>query len=107
MKTIEIIQIILFFGLGITLTPIVGTFMAKVYKGEKTFLHPIFGPVEKWVYRLSGIDPSEEMTWLKYFWAVLLFAFVGFIADMAIFMTQKWLPLNPQHLDNCSWHLAF
>jgi K+-transporting ATPase ATPase A chain len=47
------------------------------------------------------------MTWMKYFCAVLMFATVGFVADMAIFMTQKWLPLNPQGLDNCSWHLAF
>ena len=107
MKTIEIIQIVLFFGLGIALTPPVGRFMAKVYKGERTFLHPLFHPIEKVIYRLTGIDPAEEMTWLKYFWAVLLFATVGFAADMAIFMTQQWLPLNPQKLPNCSWHLAF
>ncbi|HWC59863.1 MAG TPA: potassium-transporting ATPase subunit KdpA [Verrucomicrobiae bacterium] len=107
MTTIEIVQIILFFGLGIALTPIVGKFMYKVYSGQKTFLHPIFGPIERLIYRLTGCDPEHEMTWLQYFWAVLLFATVGFVADMAIFMTQKWLPLNPQHLDNCSWHLAF
>jgi K+-transporting ATPase ATPase A chain len=107
MKLIEIIQIVLFFGLGIALTPIVGRFMYKVYKGERTFLHPIFAPVEKLIYRLTGVDPDSEMSWLQYFWAVLAFAFVGFASDMAIFMTQKWLPLNPQHLDNCSWHLAF
>ena len=107
MTTIEIIQIALFFGLGIALTPPVGRFMYKVYKGERTFLHPIFHPIEKLIYRLTGIDPNFEMTWLKYFWAVLMFATVGFAADMAIFMTQKWLPLNPQGLDNCSWHLAF
>src|SRR5208282_2940106 len=107
MKTIEIIQIVLFFGLGIALTPPVGRFMARVYKGEKTFLHPLFHPIEKVIYRLTGIDPTEEMTWLKYFWAVLLFSTVGFVADMALFMTQKWLPMNPQGLPNCSWHLAF
>ena len=107
MKTIEIIQIVLFFGLGIALTPPVGRFMAKVYKGERTFLHPIFHPIEKVIYRLTGMDPNEEMTWLQYFWAVLMFATVGFAADMAIFMTQQWLPLNPQKLPNCSWHLAF
>jgi potassium-transporting ATPase potassium-binding subunit len=107
MTTIEIIQIVLFFGLGIALTPPVGRFMAKVFKGEKTFLHPILHPVEKVIYRLSGVDPTEEMGWLKYFWAVLLFAIVGFAADMAIFMTQQWLPLNPQKLPNCTWHLAF
>lgn len=107
MKSIEIIQIVLFFGLGIALTPIVGRFMWKVYTGQKTFLFPIFNPIERLVYRLSGVNPEEEMSWLTYFWAVLAFAFIGFVADMAIFMTQKWLPLNPQGLDNCSWHLAF
>src|ERR1039457_7095820 len=107
MTTIEIIQVVLFFGLGIALTPPVGRYMYKVYTGEKTFLHSILGPIEKLIYWLTGIDPTEEMTWLKYFWAVLMFATVGLVADMAIFMTQKWLPLNPQGLDNCSWHLAF
>ncbi len=107
MTTIEIVQILLFFGLGIALTPVVGKFMAKIYTGQKTFLHPVFQPIENAIYRLSGIDPNEEMTWLRYFWAVVLFATIGFISCMAIFMTQKWLPLNPQHLDNCSWHLAF
>ena len=76
MKWNEIVQIVLFFGLGIALTPPVGRFMAKVFKGEKTFLHPILSPVEKLVYRLTGVDPNEEMTWLNYFWAVLLFATV-------------------------------
>ncbi len=107
MKWNEIIQIVLFFGLGIALTPPVGRFMARVFKGERTFLHPVFLPIENGIYRLTGIDPKEEMTWLRYFWAVLLFATVGFASLMAIFMTQKWLPLNPQKLDNCSWHLSF
>ena len=98
MTTIEIIQIVLFFGLGIALTPPVGKFMYKVFTGQKTFLHPIFRPIENFIYKLSGVDPQEEMSWLKYFWAVLLFATVGFVADMAIFMTQQWLPMNPQHL---------
>src|ERR1700756_5599558 len=106
MKWIEIVQIVLFFGLGIALTPPIGRFMARVFKGEKTFLHPVLHPMEKLIYRLTGVDPDEEMTWQHYFMAVLMFATVGFVADMAIFMTQKGLPLNPQHLDNCSWHLA-
>jgi K+-transporting ATPase ATPase A chain len=104
---IEIIQIVLFFGLGIALTPPVGRYMARVYKGERTFLHRFLQPIENLIYRLTGIDPKQEMTWLTYFWAVLMFATVGFVADMAIFMTQQWLPMNPQHLPNCSWHLAF
>src|SRR5208282_1517841 len=107
MKWNEIIQIVLFFGIGIALTPPVGRFMAKVFKGERTFLHPFLQPFENLIYKLSGVDPGQEMTWLQYFAAVLMFAFVGFAADMAIFMTQQWLPLNPQHLPNCAWHLAF
>jgi len=107
MSTIEIIQIVLFFGLGIALTPLIGKFMYKVYTGQKTFLHPLFHPIERFIYRITRCDPEQEMTWLQYFWAVLLFAAVGFAADVFIFMTQKWLPFNPQHVDNCSWHLAF
>ena len=107
MKSTEIIQIVLFFGLGIALTPVVGRFMARVFNGEKTFLHRFLYPVEKLIYRLSGVDPAEEMTWLTYFWAVLIFTTVGFASLMGILMTQAWLPLNPQKLPNCSWDLAF
>ncbi len=107
MKWNEIVQIVLFFGLGIALTPVVGRFMAKVFKGEKTFLHPLLLPIEKGIYRLTGVNPAEEMTWLRYFWAVLLFTTVGFATLMAIFMCQHGLPLNTENLPNCSWHLAF
>jgi len=107
MKIYEIIQILLFFGLGIVLTPLLGRFMARVFKGEKTFLHPILGPIESLIYKLTGIDTDEEMSWLKYFWAVVIFALIGSIGLFVMFMTQQWLPLNPQKLPNLSWHLAF
>ncbi|MGA2691830.1 MAG: potassium-transporting ATPase subunit KdpA [Opitutaceae bacterium] len=107
MNMTEILQIILFFGLGIALTPVLGRYMARIYNGERTFLHPLLSPVERLIYRLSGVDPAEEMTWLGYFWAVLVFTTVGFASLMAILMTQAWLPLNPQGLPNCSWDLAF
>jgi len=107
MKSTELLQIILFFGLGIALTPVLGRYLARVFKGEKTFLHPLLFPVEKLVYRLSGVAPDEEMSWLKYLWAVVTMTCVGFASLMAILMTQKWLPLNTQGLDNLSWHLAF
>jgi len=107
MKFNELLQIILFFGLGIALTPVVGRFMARVFQGEKTFLHPLLFPIEKLVYRLTGVDPDEEMSWLNYLWGVAIMTSVGFASLMAILMTQKWLPLNTQGLDNLSWHLAF
>jgi K+-transporting ATPase ATPase A chain len=107
MKFTEILQILLFFGFGIALTPLLGRYMARVFKGEKTLLHPLLFPLEKLVYRLTGIDPSEEMSWLRYLWAVVIMTCVGFASLMAILMTQKWLPLNTEGMDNLSWHLAF
>jgi K+-transporting ATPase ATPase A chain len=107
MKLTELLQIILFFGVGIALTPVLGRYLARVFKGEKTFLHPLLFPVEKLVYRLSGVVPDEEMSWLKYMWSVVAMTCVGFASLIVILMTQKWLPLNTQGLDNLSWHLAF
>ena len=107
MNTHEIIQIVLFFGIGIALTPPLGRFMAKVFKGEGTFLHPVLRPIENLIYRLTGVDPGQEMSWLKYLWAVVILTCVGFVSLMAILMTQAWLPLNPMKIANCSWHLAF
>src|SRR5580700_10812230 len=100
MNTSEIIQIVLFFGLGIALTPIVGRFMARVFQGEKTFLHPLLQPVENLIYRVTGVDPAAEMSWLKYLAAVALFTVVGFGSLMAMLMTQQWLPFNPMALPN-------
>src|SRR5580700_9375667 len=91
MKLNEILQIVLFFGLGIALTPVVGRYMARVFKGEKTFLQPLLAPLEKLVYKLTGINPREEMSWLTYLGAVAIMTTVGFASLMAILMTQKWL----------------
>ena len=107
MKANEILQIILFFGLGIALTPIVGRYMAKVFKGERTWLHPLLSPLERLIYRVTGVRPEAEMTWLTYLFAVVIFTSVGFLSLFTILMTQQWLPLNPQNLPNLSWHLAF
>ena len=78
MKWNEIIQIVLFFGLGIALTPPVGRFMARVFKGERTFLHPIFMPMEKLVYRLTRRGPRGGDVMAEVFLGGVLFAFVGF-----------------------------
>ncbi len=106
MKTNEVIQVALFFGLLIGLTPILGRFMARVFQGEKTFLHPLLRPVEKLAYVAGGVDEHAEMSWIGYFLAVLVFNVVGILSLMALEMTQKSLPLNPQHFDNVPWALA-
>ena len=106
MKTNDILQLLLYFGLLIGLTPLLGGFMAKVFSGQKTFLHPLLAPVERLVYRLGGVQAEGEMSWKRYFAAVLIFNLTGILSVMALEMTQAWLPLNPQKFPNVPWALA-
>src|ERR1017187_499848 len=106
MKMNEVFQVALFFGLLIGLAPLLGRFMARVFQGKRTFLHPLLRPVEKMVYWAGGVDEQAEMTWKGYFLAVLVFNVVGILSLMGLMMIQKGLPLNPQHFDNVPWALS-
>jgi K+-transporting ATPase ATPase A chain len=106
MKANDVIQLLLYFGLLIGLSPLLGRFMARVFEGKRTFVSGVFGPAERWIYRLSGVDAKEEMSWKRYFAAVLIFNVIGLITLMALEMTQQWLPLNPQKFPNVPWALA-
>src|ERR1035437_4311569 len=105
MNAHEIIQLVLYFGLLIGLTPLLGGFMARVFEGKRTSLSGILGPVEKWIYRFSGVKADEEMSWKQYFGAVLIFNVIGILTLMALQMTQGWQPLlgNPQKFPNVPW----
>ena len=103
----EIVQILLYLILLIVLTPILGRFMAKVFKNERHILKPVFGWLEKLIYSVSGIDSKEEMNWKRYTYGILIFNFFGFLVVFLLQMLQQYLPLNPQHLPNVSWHLSF
>jgi potassium-transporting ATPase potassium-binding subunit len=107
MRPHDFLQIALFFGLGIALTPILGRYLARVFQGERTFLEPLLGPVERGIYRLTGVDPRKEMTWVEYLWAVVLLTVAGFLSLFAILFWQDKLPFNPEGLPGLSWHLAF
>src|SRR6202171_4267511 len=101
------VQLALFIGGLIIITPPLGRFMARVFSGERHFLSRLFGPVESAIYKLSGIDPAEEMSWKAYAIAMLVFNIVGGIVLLVMELTQQWLPLNPQHLPNVPFALAF
>jgi K+-transporting ATPase ATPase A chain len=66
MTTNGIIQILSFFGIILLVTKPVGLFMARLFQGEHTFLHPIFRPVEKLIYTLGGVREHEEQRWTEY-----------------------------------------
>jgi len=98
------LQLILFVLLLTALTPIVGTYMYKVFEGQKNLLTPVLGWLERITYRICGIDPKEESDWKTYAVGLLLFNIVGIVFVFAIQMLQGLLPLNPQNLPGVSWH---
>ena len=103
----EAIQLILFIVLLAALAPILGKYMAKVFMGEKHFMKPVFGWLEKSVYRLAGIKSEEEMNWKTYMYGMLLFNFFGLVFLFLLQMLQAYLPFNTEKLPNVSWHLSF
>ena len=107
MTTGEILQIILYFVLLAALTPVIGKYIAAIFLQEKKFPGRVFSKIENGIYKLCGIDSSEEMAWKKYASALLWFNFFGWLIVFLLQIAQQWLPMNPAHLPNASWHLAF
>jgi K+-transporting ATPase ATPase A chain len=83
-----------------------GTYMAKVYEGERAFLSTVFGWLENLIYKIAGIRFEEEMDWKQYVCAMLIFNGLGLLVLFGILIFQGSLPLNPQKLPAFSWHLA-
>ena len=105
--TFDFLQIIIFVGLLIGLTPIIGNFMYKVFTGEKHLMSTPLGWLERLTYKLVGVDSAEETNWKKYALGLVLFNLVGFLFVFLLQLTQAFLPLNPTNLPNVSWHSAF
>jgi K+-transporting ATPase ATPase A chain len=98
MTTNGIFQIAFYLIVLLLLAKPLGAFMAGIYSGERTFLDRIFGPVERFVYRLAGVDPAQEMNWKTYAVAMLVFNLFGLLAVYALQRLQHILPLNPAGL---------
>jgi K+-transporting ATPase ATPase A chain len=101
-----ILQIAIFCAIvAITAVPL-GTYMARVFNGERTFLSPVLGPLERAVYWVSGVDPKKEQHWLTYAVAVLLFHVFCFASLYALLRLQYYLPFNPQGMTGVRQDLA-
>ena len=74
MTAIGIYQILFFFLIILALTKPLGAFMARVFQGERTFLHPVLRPLERLIYRLSGVREDVEQRWTQYAASVLAFS---------------------------------
>jgi len=103
----EILGIIAMFGITLLLAIPLGKYIAKVYGGERTWLDPLFNPLEKLFFKISGIDGKREMTWKQHLVALLVTNFIWFLMSMVILMNMSWLPLNPDHNPSQSADLAF
>ncbi len=84
-----------------------GRYMSRVYQGEPVFLSRILGPIERLVYRLVGVKPTEEMGWKTYAGAMLLFNLLGMLVMYLLLRLQALLPLNPQGIAAFRPDLAF
>ena len=102
-----LIQIAVFLILVLGLAKPLGTYMAKVYQGERTLLSPVLAPVERVLYRVAGVDAEKEQRWTAYAAGMLLFNLAGILLTYLILRFQGFLPLNPQGLPEVGPDLAF
>jgi K+-transporting ATPase ATPase A chain len=100
-------QIAFFLAAILLVTKPLGIFITRVFAREKTFLDPVLRPVERLVYRMTGVDEQHEMPWSEYAISMLLFSGVSMALLYFIERTQHWLPLNPQKFPNVPPTLAF
>jgi potassium-transporting ATPase potassium-binding subunit len=91
----------------LAVTPPLGRFMTRVFNRERTWLDPVLGPLERAIYRLTGVNASHEMRWTEYAFAMLVFSVVSLIVLYLMLRTQQWLPWNPQHFPAVPAALAF
>ncbi|MGU3667432.1 potassium-transporting ATPase subunit KdpA [Methylobacterium sp. A49B] len=101
------IQIALYCAVVLALVKPLGSYMTRVFTGERTLLSPVLGPVERGLYRVSGIDARQEQHWLAYTGAVILFHVLGFAVLYALLRLQAVLPLNPADQTAVAPDLAF
>jgi K+-transporting ATPase ATPase A chain len=103
----EILGILATFLIALLLALPLGKYIARVYAGEKTKMDVLFNPLDRLLYRISGIDAKREMNWKQHMMVMLTINLIWVLMSMLILMCQQWLPLNPDHNPNMPADLAF
>ncbi len=106
MDVFDWLQLSIFLTILLLLVKPLGSYMARVYGGERTLLSPLLRPCENLMYRICGVHRDEEMGWLRYSLAMLLCNLAGFLLLFVLLRLQHLLPLNPQALPPFSWPVA-
>src|ERR1700732_2305596 len=101
-------QIAFFLLLILAVTKPMGVFITRVFGREKTFMDPVLRPMERLLYRVTGVDEDHEMRWTEYAIAMLLFSVVSMLVLYLIQRVQGFLPFNPQKFGAVApAHVAF
>jgi potassium-transporting ATPase potassium-binding subunit len=95
MTSLGIAQILVFFVVLLAITKPLGMFMYRVFEGERTFLHPIFRPLERVIYLVGGVREDEEQSWVRYSASMISLSVFGFLFVYLLQRFQGHLPLNP------------
>ncbi|MEO8254665.1 MAG: potassium-transporting ATPase subunit KdpA [Flavobacterium sp.] len=103
----ELFGVIIIFIISIVLAIPIGKYIAKVYLGDKTLFDPIFNPIEKFIFKISGINSTEEMNWKQHLKALLSVNMVWFFLCFFVLLFQGSMPLNPDNNPSMSPDLAF
>src|SRR5258708_12870046 len=96
MTGIGVVKIALFFGLILIWAKPLGGYMARVFEGQRTFLHPILRWLEVLTYKVIGVREEVEQRWTQYTASLLSFSIFGFLTVYLIQRAQAFLPFNPQ-----------
>src|ERR1041384_4067786 len=97
MTSLGVFQIPFFFGLFLICPKPLGSYMARVFEGQRTFMHPVLRWLEVLTYKVAGIREDVEQRWTQYTAALLSFSLFGFLITYLLQRAQGLLPLNPQH----------
>jgi len=101
------VQIAVFLIVLTALVPFVGSYIAKVFRGERVFLSPALGPVERFAYRVMRVRPEEGQDWKAYARSIVVFSLLSWLALYLILRTQSIQPLNPEGFGSGPWNLSF
>jgi len=101
------LQIAIFCALIVAVVPLLGGHMARVFRGERTFIDPVAAPMERFTYRLLRIDPERGQDWKVYARSVIGFSLAGWLVLFLILRTQTLHPFNPQNFHSGTWDLSF
>src|SRR5258706_8814021 len=97
------LQFALFFAVLVAIVPLLGGYMARVFQGERVFLTPIVGPLERGLYRVLGVNPAEGQDWKRYARSLLIVSALFWLALLLILRTQTLHPWNVQDFHSGTW----